>query len=353
MNAELFRQDVVLERRVQASEQEHSKRSRLFLRLSDTGVEGYGEVAPQPNDLNGDPGIDNVLHAVDIALGQLADLTAREGGLPSWSRAASLGSQRPARRVGSALIEMAVLDRELRATSRSIEELWPARYTTPLQSTVSLLDEDTPWCVDPMSSRVRVKTAPGPIGVRSLERLASVGVPVLLDFNCSASSDDDVMSQVDQVREVAVVSAVEQPYGVGNVVDHARLAARLDVDLSLDESVRSLRDVTQVVRYGAASMLCVKPARVGGLANARTLIERARELGLKVYLGGLFESPYARQVHRSLANSTIEEPSDLGEVVVQEFESQVRRIATSFGVEPSASTLAHATPLTVTRADGP
>jgi o-succinylbenzoate synthase len=353
MDAELFRQEVVLERRVQASEQDHNERSRLFLRIHDGGVEGYGEVASQPRDINGDPGIDDVLEAIDVALVQMTLLIAREGGLPLWSRVARLGSERPARRVASALVEMAVLDRELKGTSCSIEELWPQRFTTPTQSTVSLLDEDTPWGVDPKCSRVRVKTASGPIGAQSLERLASLGVPVLLDFNCSASDDDDVVRQVNQIREVAVVSAVEQPYGVGNVIDHARLAARLDVALSLDESVRSLRDVTQIVRYGAASMLCVKPARVGGLANARTLIERARELGLTVYLGGFFESPYARHVHRALARTLIEEPSDIGEVAVQESEGEVRRIATSFGVEPSASMLAHAKPLTVTRADEP
>ena len=48
-------------------------------------------------------------------------------------------------------------------------------------------------------------------------------------------------------------------------------------------------------------MICVKPARVGGLANARSIIARAPGAGLRVYLGGFFESPYARQVHRALA----------------------------------------------------
>ena len=49
--------------------------------------------------------------------------------------------------------------------------------------------------------------------------------------------------------------------------------------LSIDEGVRSVRDVAQIVRYRAAEIICVKPARVGGLANARTIIVRAQEAG--------------------------------------------------------------------------
>jgi L-alanine-DL-glutamate epimerase-like enolase superfamily enzyme len=136
---------------------------------------------------------------------------------------------------------------------------------------------------------------------------------------------------------------VEQPYAVGNVVDTARLAERLDVALSVDEGVRSVRDVAQLVRYRAAEIICVKPARVGGLANARTIIDEAREAGLRPYLGGFFESPFARAVHRSLARSCVEEPSDLGPVdVVGGSEREVDPAANGFGVRPSAEMLEHA-----------
>jgi o-succinylbenzoate synthase len=349
MEATLYQQDVVLERHLRASEQDHRERSRLFLRLEDDGLTGYGEVDPQPHRLHGDPGIIEVRDAIGAALVQLSDLVAREGSLPLWSRVARLGNETPPRRVASALVEMAVLDRELRSSSLSIEELWPPRFMTPLQSTVSVLDEETPWHIDTASQRVRVKTAPGSLGAVALERLSLLGMPVLLDFNCSASRDDEVLAQLEQARRVCEVVAVEQPYAVGNVVDHARLAARLEVDLSLDEGVRSLQDVAQIVRYHAATMLCVKPARVGGLANARTIVERAHSLGLKVYLGGFFESPYARHVHRALAQNTIDEPSDIGHVDLANSDDEVSAVPISFSLEPSALMLERATALTVVR----
>jgi O-succinylbenzoate synthase len=340
MNASIYRQNVVLERSVRASAQEHAHRSRLFLRLEDQGLAGFGEVAPQPLTLNGDPGIDEVLGALRRSLVQLDEVTAREGSLPSWFRAARFGDASPASNVAMALIEMALLDLELRVASTSIVELWPENFDTPTQETVSLLDESD-WPLGNSVARVRVKSAPGRISERSLERLSQLKVPVLVDYNCSATSDEDVLAQLKVIGKVVTISAVEQPFKSGNVIDHARLATRLDVPLSIDEGVRSLRDLTQIVNYQAATMICVKPARVGGLSNTRALFARADELGLKAYLGGFFESPYARQVHRALAHSCVSEPSDLLDVKVQraDYGAEVAKVESSFGVEPASAML--------------
>jgi O-succinylbenzoate synthase len=348
MRATLWRQDIEIRFAVSAGAQRHDARSRLFLEVEHDGVVGYGEVAPQPHALNGDPGLADVLDEVRVfVLPQLQQIVAREGTVPSWSRVARFAGSRAASNPAVALLEMALLDRELRASGRSIGDLWPARYATPLQATVSLLDEDE-WHVDRDVARVRAKTAPGTPSAWALERLAALDHPVLLDFNCTATSDAEVVEQVRAIRAVARVVAVEQPFAVGNVIDQARLAALLDVPLSVDEGVRSLRDLAQLVRYGAASIICVKPARVGGLANARTLIARAQESGLRPYVGGFFESPYARSVHRALAANGVDEPSDLGPVpvVLVGYDREVDEAPGGFGVVPSPEMLAHATVVT-------
>jgi O-succinylbenzoate synthase len=345
MNVTLFRQVVALQRPIRASLETHDERTRLYLRVEHDGYVGFGEVSPQPQALNGDPGIDDVLEALRGALRRLEDVLEREGETPHWSRVARLGAETPRDNVAYSLIEMALLDRELRRDARPITDLWIPIGLTPVQQTVSLLD-DAAWLVSDEAARVRVKCAPGSLNAFAREHLREVRVPVILDFNCSATNDDEVLEVVADVTELATVDAVEQPFAVGNVVDHARLAKHLGVDLSLDEGVRSVRDLAQIERYGAAAMVCVKPARVGGLANARTLILRAQELGLRVYLGGFFESPYARQVNRALANSCVREPSDLGEVGVRADE-EAAATSSSFGVEPSVLVLEEADSLTV------
>ncbi len=345
MNVTLYRQVVALTRPIRASLETHDERTRLYLRVEDEGHFGFGEVSPQPWPLNGDPGVDDVLVALRAALRRLEEVREREGEIPHWSRVARLGAETPDQNVAFALIEMALLDRELRRDARPASDLWVPQGVTPLQRTVSLLD-DSPWPLSDETVRVRAKCAPGAVSGFAREQLRELRLPVILDFNCSASNDDEVLEVVAQVSELAALDAVEQPFAVGNVIDHARLAKRLDVDVSLDEGVRSLRDLAQIERYHAAAMVCVKPARVGGLATARTIILRAQELGLRVYLGGFFESPYARQVNRALANSCVREPSDLGEVGVSAYEVAATS-STSFGVEPSVVVLAEAEPVTV------
>ncbi len=77
-----------------------------------------------------------------------------------WNRVARLSAATPASNVAAALIEMAVLDRELRLCSRTLEQLWAPCGRTPRQTTYSLLDNGAEW-VDDDVERVRLKTAPG------------------------------------------------------------------------------------------------------------------------------------------------------------------------------------------------
>jgi o-succinylbenzoate synthase len=342
MKVALYEVDATLERSIAASAQAHESRTRLFLELEYDGVTGYGEIDPQPVALNGDPEIEDVLTALDVVLERLSGVVEREDEMPLWARVPRLASTTPAALFAVALCEMAVLDRELRATSTSISDLWPVIYDTPIQATVSLLDDDTEWLVPEDVSRVRVKSAPGALTSTAKERLAALTVPVLIDYNCSVTRDEEVMQQVEQIGSLATVVAVEQPYDAGNLIDHARLATRLEVAVSLDEGVRGLRDLVNIVNYEAGSLICVKPARVGGLANARTIFERARSLGLAAYLGGFFESPYARQVHRALARHCVSEPSDVAAVAVRGDTDEMREREGAFGLEPATSTLIRA-----------
>jgi O-succinylbenzoate synthase len=343
MKLTLRRDDVVLRQRVDAAHQRHDERIRLYLQLEHDGVVGYGEIAPQPLALHGDPGVGEVIQELDgFVLSQLQAAVEREGALPSWTRIARFAGSRASSAPAVTLVEMALLDRELRTQGRSISELWPGHYDTPLQATASLLDDETAWIVDASVARLRVKSAPGELSDTARERLAALSVPVLLDFNCSATTVEEVSAQLASARRYATVVAVEQPFAAGNVIEHARLASQIDVPVSLDEGVRTLRDLDQIVRYGAATMVCIKPARVGGYANARTIITRALEMGLAPYVGGFFESPFARHVNAVLCRHLVREPSDIGPVVSGASEP-LDQVEGGFGWAPGGATLDRAT----------
>ena len=298
---------------VAAGAQRHAERDHVFLAISADGVTGWGEISPQPAALNGDPGIDEVIEEIVGPVRQrLGDVVERIGALPAWGGVQALRGDRAASGWAWALVEMALLDGALRHAGEDLTTRWGVRGTEETVVTVSLID-DAPWDEGRAAARVRAKVRPGPIAPDVLERLAERGLPTLLDFNATAHDEDEVLRVWERVAAVVSVVAVEQPFAPGQVAAHARLVSR-GVPVSLDEGVRSTHDVRQIARYGAASMVCVKPARVGGLARARSIIHESRQFGLRVYVGGFFETELARGASRALARSACDQPSDVAPV---------------------------------------
>jgi len=316
MRVRLWRHEMNLASPIVASSQLHARRTHLYLEVEIEGVRGLGEIAPQPVTLNGDPGVQDVIIELEhFTLRQFAEAAQREGRAPNWSRITHFAGSRPASYAASALLEMALLDAELRGHRATIDDQWPARFATPIQCTVSLLD-DNEWVVPDDSAQIRAKVSSAVVPEAKWRQLAALHRPVLLDFNCSARDLDEVIAVAGRATSFVDIVAVEQPFAPGNVVEHARLAAALDVPVSLDEGVRHRRDLEQIARYRAARTVCVKPARVGGYAQARTMIDRARVLGLGVYVGGFFESPLARRANRALALHCVDLASDIGDVAL-------------------------------------
>ena len=66
---------------VLAAGERHDERARLFLRIDHDGVAGFGEVAPQPIELNGDAALSDVIDELRVfVVPQLHQILEREGG---------------------------------------------------------------------------------------------------------------------------------------------------------------------------------------------------------------------------------------------------------------------------------
>jgi len=87
---------------------------------------------------------------------------------------------------------------------------------------------------------------------------------------------------------------IEQPLAYDDLVDHARLATRLATPICLDESVVSARSARQALELGAAGVINIKVARVGGHGEARRVHDVARSFGAPVWMGGMLESGVGR-----------------------------------------------------------
>jgi L-alanine-DL-glutamate epimerase-like enolase superfamily enzyme len=318
MQWRLIERHDVLRDPLSAANQLHHRRRRIFVEWTNDGTVGWGEVSPLEEAVIGDPSCDSVFHELaEVALLNVARITLREGVAPLWSRCSTIAGSTATSKWAYAAIEMALLDWELQRASISLAQYWnvdPASVET--MATVSALDDEEGWQVSSSARRLRVKTSSGVNLDRCLGALRDLALPVLLDFNGSAGSSDEVLRQLSTLENHVELIAVEQPFTPADLIGHAELAQLTPVAVSLDESVRSVLDVRRIARYDAASLICVKPPRVGGVAVARSMLTSAHELGLRTYVGGFFESPLARSAHRCVAALVGSEPSDVAHVAV-------------------------------------
>jgi L-alanine-DL-glutamate epimerase-like enolase superfamily enzyme len=95
------------------------------------------------------------------------------------------------------------------------------------------------------------------------------------------------------------VGLIEQPFGAGDLASMAWLSERSPIPVVADESFRSLADLERL--SGVVHGVNVKLAKCGGLTPALAILERARELGLRVMLGCMEETSIAIRAAVALA----------------------------------------------------
>jgi O-succinylbenzoate synthase len=95
---------------------------------------------------------------------------------------------------------------------------------------------------------------------------------------------------------------IEQPLAEDDLIDHARLQAELKTAICLDESILSVRHARQALELGACRVINIKPARVGGLAEAKAIHDLCLDRGIPVWCGGMLETGVGRAANLALAS---------------------------------------------------
>jgi O-succinylbenzoate synthase len=128
-----------------------------------------------------------------------------------------------------------------------------------------------------------------------------------VDANGSyADADGDHLAGLDRFELLCLEQPLAPTGPVGpsdpaGLDAHVRLARRLTTPICLDESLDSPATTFDALARGACSVVCVKPSRLGGLGAALQVIESCAASGVPLWMGGMFESGYARGVNTTLA----------------------------------------------------
>lgn len=312
----LWRIELPLRAPITTAKGVHRRRPLVMVELvgeiDGSPVVGWGECAALADATYDREDVDGSFRALEneLAPGLLA-LASRSGGrLPGPSGLGPIrGAAGP---LAFAALEMAVADCHLRAGGTSLAaRLGVEGRTVEVGAVTGQYDS-----VDELVSgaeavagagigRLKMKIGPGndivPVGA------VSRAVPELrlqVDANGSyAEEDGDHLAGLDRFE----LLCLEQPLASAGPLDpsgldaHARLARRLTTPICLDESLDSPATTFDALARGACSVVCVKPSRLGGLGAALQVIESCAASGVRLWMGGMFESGYARGVNTTLA----------------------------------------------------
>ncbi|MFD9940502.1 o-succinylbenzoate synthase [Nonomuraea sp. NPDC059023] len=209
--------------------------------------------------------------------------------------------------MAKAALELAVLDLVLRQRGVSLARYFgatrtriPAGVSVGIQPSVAALLDVVGGFVDEGYRRIKLKIQPGwdVEPVRAVRKKFGDELPLQVDANAAYDlADAPHLRRLDEFG----LLLIEQPLHHDDLYQHARLAGMLTTPLCLDESVVSARSAAAAISMGAASIINVKPGRVGGYLEAKRIHDLARAHGVAVWCGGMLESGLGRRANIALA----------------------------------------------------
>lgn len=209
--------------------------------------------------------------------------------------------------MAKAALEMAVLDAELRAETRSFAEFIkatrervPSGVSVGIHPTIDELLAAVQGYVDDGYVRIKLKIEPGfdVEPVAAVRELIGPDMPLQVDANAAYTRRD-----VEHLRQLDAFGLllIEQPLPEDDLLGHRDLAAAIDTPVCLDESIVSETVCADAIELGAAEIVNIKPGRVGGYLAARRIHDLCRERGVPVWCGGMLETGIGRAANAALA----------------------------------------------------
>jgi O-succinylbenzoate synthase len=244
------------------------------------GVEGWGECSAEAT-----PGYWHeyteaceavlrtfVLPGLDGATIGVGDVPA----VPGWPMA-------------SAAVRWAVLDALCRREGIPVAA-WLGGTRVAVEATLTLgIDEPA----EPGPYRhLKLKVAPGEL-------------PAALPAGATVSADGNGSLDLASIAALARLGLdhLEQPLPADDLVGHAELRRRLPrLPLALDESIRSPDDVRTAAALEACDIVVLKPGRLGGPLAARTAHDAAVATGVRVKVGGMWDTGVGRAAALAVAS---------------------------------------------------
>lgn len=256
----------------------------LVVELRDAGLSGFGE-AVQTHYYGAS--IENMIAALEAVRPEIEAAHADDP--PAlWE---SLDSRLSANRFAQCALDLAVHDLWGKRRGEPVWKLWglrleglpPSNFTIGIdrvETMVAKLREEPDWPV----YKIKLGTPDDLEIVRALR--AATPAPFRVDANCAWTAEETVRKS-EPLRQLGV-EFIEQPLPADAWSAMDEVFARSALPVIADESCETEAHVDRCA--GKFHGINIKLCKCGGLTPARRMIDRARQLGLRVMVGCMTES---------------------------------------------------------------
>ena len=148
--------------------------------------------------------------------------------------------------------------------------------------------------------RIKLKIRPGwDVELAARVREVYPDILLMLDANSAYTLDDvETLKQLD----VLDLLMIEQPLAYNDIYEHGKLQPQLNTRVCLDESIKTVGDTMLAVETGAAKIINLKPARVGGYTESLKIYQYCVDHDVPLWIGGLLETGVGRAANLAFAS---------------------------------------------------
>lgn len=210
-------------------------------------------------------------------------------------------------RMAKSGLEFAVWDLFARSQNRSLADILGGTrdrvevgVSVPIKKSIPELLETVEEYLDRGYKRVKIKIKPGwDVEPTQAIRERWPDLRLQVDGNSIYRLEDaEHLKQLDRFD----LLLNEQPLDHDDIFDHAKLARLIETPVCLDESIVSPDHARWAIEMDACGVINIKPSRIGGLADSKTIHDMAQEAEIPVWHGGMLETGIGRAFSVALAS---------------------------------------------------
>ena len=285
------------------------ERHILLLRVRSEGACGWGEAAADRLPLYTYESTGTCWHIIEEFLGP--ELLAAD--LPEQGAALAVAESMrrwPWHPMAKAAVEEAVWDLEARRRGVPVHRLYagerPVRarievgISLGIQREFAVLRAQIEDALRQGYRRIKLKIQPGhDVDVVERVRAEFGDIPLMVDANCAYGAED-----LEHLRRLDAfgLEMIEQPFEHDELELHARLQGSIATPLCLDESARTPALTARALAMGAARVINVKCARLGGRSYGVAVHDLCVQQGVPVWCGGMLEAGVGRLHNVAIAS---------------------------------------------------